>query len=107
MRDEHLAGAGVGRDAGADIDGEPGDLALVELALADVDPDPRLQAERSDTVNDRLRRPDRACRAVERGEKPVARRVMLVPAEPGELPANERMVAGQQVRQSRSPMLAA
>jgi hypothetical protein len=39
LRDEHLARSGMRRDPGADVDGEPGDLALVELALADVDSD--------------------------------------------------------------------
>jgi hypothetical protein len=97
LRDEHLARSGMRRDPGADVDGEPGDLALVELALADVDSDPRFEAERSDAVDDRLRRPDRACRAVEGREEPVAGGVALVAAEPGELPADDRVVAGEQV----------
>ena len=51
-----------------------------------------LQTELSDSFGDRACAADRACRAVERGEEPVARRVELSPPETAELPPNERMV---------------
>ena len=62
-----------------------------------MDPDPRFQAERADPVDDRLRRPDRACRAVEGREEPVSGRVALVAAVAGELPADDRVMAGEQL----------
>ncbi len=107
LRDEDFIGFGVGGDAGADVDGEAGDLVVVEFTFADVDADSRFEAERSDAVDDRLSRADRACWPVKAREESVAGGVPFVSAVATELSSNYRVVAGEQSRHARSPILAA
>ena len=77
---QDLVGTGLTDHAGADVDRNPGDLVLMELALADVNADPRLQLELVHATDDRLSCADRPCRAVERSEEAVACRISLLPA---------------------------
>src|SRR5262245_27018638 len=77
---EHLRGARLGRDSGADRHGDPADLPVHQLALAGVDAGPDLDAEFADLLADLERTPDRAGGTVERGEEPVPRGVGLYAA---------------------------
>ena len=95
-RDEHLARAGERRDARAEMDGQPGDVVRQDLDLADVDAGPDLEPELPDAVADRDRAADRAGRAVERREEPVADDLDLVAAEPLELATDDAVVVGEQ-----------
>ena len=89
-------------------DRDAGELAVVELALARREcPIARLQAERLESVDDRLAAPDRARRPVEGGEEAVAGGVALLPAEPAELAPHERVVTREQVAPGASPSSAA
>src|SRR6185312_3603533 len=92
-RDEDLAGSGVGGDAGADMQSDPCDLAVDELALAAVQPGADLEPELGSAGDDRRCAPYRPRGPVEGGEEAVARRVDLPPAEAHELAADERSVA--------------
>ena len=59
-------------------------------------PGPDLEPQLADAVADRDRTADRAGRAVERREEPVADDLDLVAAEPLELTAHDPVVVGQQ-----------
>ena len=96
-RDHHFAGARRGGDAGADVDRDSRQLPLVQFAFADVNTDPRVEAEAVESFDDRLTRADRARGAVERREEAIASRVALLAAEPAQLPSHERMVLCEQV----------
>src|SRR5262245_32053327 len=85
------------RDPGPGVDGDPSDLAVDELALARVQPGAYVDAELAHTVDDRLGATDGACRAVERGEEPVAGGVHLAAASACELPTDNRVVALEQL----------
>src|SRR5262249_61018860 len=88
-RHEHFAGVGRCSDARADGERDPGELVLVEFAVADVHAYTQRQAEGADTLDDRLGGAYRAGGAVERGEEAVACGVALLTAEARELPADE------------------
>src|SRR4051812_29625895 len=79
--DEHLARPGERGHACTRVDGNAGDVAVVELALAGVEPGTNREPERHHAVADGGRAPDRASRAVEGREEAVAGRVDLVAAE--------------------------
>ena len=83
---EHLAGLGLGGYAGPDVDGDAAQIVARALALARVYPGAHLQPERPNGVLHSVRTPDRACRAVKRGEKAVTGRVDLLAAPARESP---------------------
>ena len=86
-------GLGLGRNAGSDVDRDPGDLLADDLALAGVQAGADLEPELAYGGSDRLRAADCSDRPVEGGEEPVAGRVDLATAEAAELLADERVVA--------------
>jgi hypothetical protein len=47
-------------DSGGDVDGNPADLGVVDLALAGVDPDAHVETEALSRVDDAERAPDGA-----------------------------------------------
>src|SRR6476646_1006424 len=96
-RHQYLARPGKGRDARADNHRHPGELAIVELALAHVNAHPRVQAERLESVDDRLGAPDRPRGSVEGSEEAVSGRVLLPAVEPAQLPPHERVMTREQV----------
>src|SRR5215203_2163796 len=69
--DKDLARRGEPGDPGADRDGDPRDLVVVQLALARVQSRAQLQPKLANLVGHRLRAADRPGRAVERGEEAV------------------------------------
>ena len=71
LGDEYLRGTGGSTDSGADVHGDPTDLAVDRLDLAGVEPGPDLETQRPNGVDDRSRAPHAARRAVERGEEPI------------------------------------
>jgi hypothetical protein len=70
-------------------------LSLVELALPNVNADPRLEAEAADAAHDCLGAADGACGSVERREEAVAGGVAFRTAEAAELSAHKRVVLGE------------
>src|SRR5437867_2572441 len=84
-RDEHLAGPGLRSDPRARVDGDPGDLAVQEFALAGVQAGAHLEPQLADLLDDRLRAADRPRGPVEAREEAVAGGVDLPAAEAGEL----------------------
>ena len=97
LRDEHFSPARQSRDARADRDGDAGDLALVQLALARVDARANLEPELAHAVHDRVRAANRPRGPVERREETVAGGVLLVAAEPGQLAPHEGVVPVEQL----------
>src|SRR5204862_5693863 len=75
-----------------DHDGEPGHFALVQLALADVNAGPDLQAELVHSLDDRLGAANRPGWAVEGREEAVAGGVPLLAPVPSQLAPHERVV---------------
>jgi hypothetical protein len=75
--DQHLGRPCHAADPGADADGDPADLAVDRLDLADVHPGANLEVERADGLDDRLRAPNGAGGTVERREEAVTRGVDL------------------------------
>src|SRR5689334_15963464 len=71
---QRLARACRGCDAGADVYGDAADVAVGLLDLAGVQARAHVEPERSRAVADRERAADRARRAVEGREEPVAGR---------------------------------
>src|SRR5437763_179721 len=74
--DEHLGDGRLSGDAGADGDGQSGELRVDDVTLARVHADPNAEAERGDGVPDRACAADRPRGTVEAGgEEPVTGRV--------------------------------
>ena len=69
----------------------------MELALAHVNAHARVQAERLESVDDRLGTPDRPRGSVERREEAVSGRVLLDAVEPAQFPPHERVMTREQV----------
>ena len=95
--DEHLARMSKRGDTCSDADCDAGRLAIVELALADVDPDSGVEPQVAKAGEDRLAGTDRPRGPVEGGEEAVPSGVALLAAEERQLPAYKRMVAGEQL----------
>jgi hypothetical protein len=72
LRHEHLAGFGLGGDAGRDVDRDAANAIPVHFHLSRVHPGPDAETERPQRAEDRRRAADRARRAVEGGECAVA-----------------------------------
>jgi hypothetical protein len=96
-RNEYFAGVCSSGYARTDAERDSGQFSLVELTLADVDTGAQREAERPDARDDRLGGANRAGRAVERGEEPVARGVPFFAAEACEFSADERVVLSEQI----------
>ena len=73
------------------------DIVVHQLNLPGMQAYAHLQARRSARIDDRLPATDRARRAVERGEAPVAERLDLAPAELRQLTAHRRLMRRQQL----------
>ena len=71
-RHEHLAWPGQRRHAGSKVDREASDVVGQDLDLTDVDARPDLEPKILDVIADGDGAADRAGRAVERREEPVA-----------------------------------
>src|SRR5437588_1808014 len=71
-RDEHLAGLSMRGDSCSCVHGDPGDLAVDELALPGVEARTQVEPQSLDRVGDRAGAADRPRRSVERGEEAVA-----------------------------------
>ena len=97
LRDEHLSSLRGSGNPGADHHGEPGDLALVQLAFPRVHSRPNLEPELVDALDDSLGAADRPRRPVESGEEPVAGSVLLFSAKACQLAANKPVVPLEQV----------
>ena len=87
------------------VHGETARLAALELELAERDAGPDVDAERTDSLRDRDGASDRVDRTVERREEAVAGRVVLATTEPTQFPADELMVAADQLGPSTIPQL--
>jgi hypothetical protein len=96
-RNEDLARAGEVGDLRADRYRDPGDLAVVQLALAGVKTGAHPEADRLDRIASGGRRLDRPSRPVEGGEEPVAGGVELEAADSAQLTPDEGVVARQRV----------
>jgi hypothetical protein len=94
-RDKDLSAAGFGRDARTNHHREACELALVHLALTDVDADSGFESERFEPCHDCLTAADRSRRPVERREEPVSGRIPLLTAESPQLASHHRVVAGE------------
>src|SRR6478609_10247239 len=81
LGDQHLVWVGESRDPGANVDGDAGDFAIGDLALASVNSGTDRHAQLTHLVDDRLRAANRPCRAVEAREEPIAGRVDLAASE--------------------------
>ena len=90
---EHLARCGLGGDSLRDLNGDAANAIASDFNLARMHAGAGVEAERPERAHDRRRAADRARGAVERGERPVARRLELMAAEPGQLSANHLVVA--------------
>src|SRR6185437_1806680 len=91
-RDEYLVWLRRRGDARPDRDGDPGDLALCDLALTCVKARSDADAERLDGRCDRLGAVNSARRPVEASEESVAGGVHLDAAESGQLPPDRAVV---------------
>ena len=94
--DDDLARARLSRNARADVHGEPGELAVRDLALARVDACADLEPQRLNGLDRGSSATDRAGRSVEARKEADARGVELAPAEALELPPDRRVVAFEQ-----------
>src|SRR5438876_201237 len=86
-RHEHLARSGNSGDTRTDVNCDPADLSVDDLALARMQADTDVEAEPADRVADRASAADRPRRAVERREEAIAGRVHLGAAEAAQLAA--------------------
>jgi hypothetical protein len=78
---EHLAGAGEGHDPRRDVDGQPTNVAALQLDLAGVNGSACLDADARQRSADLLRRADGTFGPVENGHEPIAGRRHLPAAE--------------------------
>src|SRR4051794_17770537 len=95
-RDEHLVGAGQGGDARGDVDGQAADVVLPALDLAGVQAGAHAEAAGGQGVADPHGAADRARRAVEGGQCPVAERLDPAPAEALDVAARDLVVGVEQ-----------
>src|SRR5918999_3286537 len=95
-RYEHLAGFRLGRDAGADVDGNALDPALYDLHLAGVDAGPDVEAEVLDGVHGLVGAGNCAGGAAEGGEEAVAGAAYHVAGVAGDLGPDGRVMRLEQ-----------
>ena len=94
--DQHLAGSGLRRYPGADVDRDAFHLAADELYLAGVNAGTDLEAELTDGVDRALSAGDRPRRAVAGGEETVTGAANLPAAVAGELSSDGSVVGIEQ-----------
>ena len=104
-RHHDLAALRDRRDPGARMHGNPGDLAVRDLAFPGMQARTDGDAQLSDTVDDGAGATDRACRPVEDGEKAVAGGVDLAAAESRQLAPDDRVMTLQQLAPGAIPEL--
>src|SRR5215217_2705814 len=90
--DEDLARSGERRDALSGVDRDSRDVVTAEFDLTGVEPGSHFNTESMDTVADRARTLDRACRAVEGREDTVAGELYEPAPETLQLFADERIM---------------
>ena len=95
--DQDLRRASQGHDPGADVDGDPPELALNRLALAEMQAASDLQADLLHGRRDRHRCAHPVCGLGEGGEEPVAGRVFLVTSVAFELRADDLPEGAQEL----------
>src|SRR5437763_17207855 len=78
---QNLARAGKRCNTRADVNGDAADVVADHFALAGVKSGTHFNAERPDFVSDGACAANAACRAVERGKKPIAGRFQLMAAK--------------------------
>src|SRR5258708_16274420 len=83
---QNLARAGKSSNACADVNRDAADVVADHFALAGVKPGTNFNAERPDFVSDGACAANPACRAVERGKKPIAGRFHLMAPKAHEVP---------------------
>ena len=94
-RDEYVTRASERRDAGADRDRDPDDLAVADFALAGVETGPHLETDRSQWIAEDSGGENRPGGPIERGEEPIAGGVELPALEPREVAADDRVMPFQ------------
>src|SRR5438876_3093232 len=92
-RDEDLVRARRGHDPCGCVHVDPARLAVMDLALADVQTGARLEPDGLGRVSDRISASDRLSRAVEGREEAVAGRVDLMAAVSRELATHGQPVS--------------
>src|ERR1700692_3812031 len=75
---QHLARPGERRDARGDVDGDALHVVTGDLDLAGMEPTADFNVESTDCLDNGAGTTHGACRAVERGEKPVPKRSHFV-----------------------------
>ena len=103
--DEHLAGAGKGRDAGTDVDGQTGDVVASKFDLTGVNPGSYVNVQRLQGISDGQGAFDGATGAVEGGQEAIAGVVNLPAPESLELLSDRSVVAFEQVPPTSVPEL--
>jgi hypothetical protein len=94
-RHEYLAWCRLRSYASADVDGDPTDLSVNELAFAGVQTRAHLQPELLQRLANCTAAPDRPGRTVEAREEPVSRRIHFRTAVPHELLSHKLVVSGE------------
>src|SRR5215471_14679441 len=95
--DEYLSRLCVCGHAGARVDGDAGDLAVDQFALAGVQARANLETEFRHRLDDRASAGDCTGGSVERGKEPVSCRVHFFAAEAAELCSNGLVVTLQEL----------
>src|SRR5216684_3657404 len=96
-RYQHLARPGERRDARGDVDGDALHVVAGDLNLAGMEATADLNVERTDRLGNGAGTTHGTCRAVERGEKPIAKRSHFVAAEAREFPPHRRVMRFEQI----------
>src|SRR5207244_6376186 len=96
-RDDDLVGGRQSANARRHVHGDAGDVVASLLDLPGVETGAALETDLAGGVADRTRRPNRARRAVERGEHAIARALHGPTGEPIQLPAHDNVVPVEQL----------
>src|SRR5215218_3613679 len=96
-RDQHLAGAGGGHDAGPDVDGDAADVVAAQVELADVDPGPDVQPDLAQLPAEGQGAADGPAGPVEDGQDAVAGALDQPPPLLGDQPPGQLVVDVQQL----------
>src|SRR5215213_6402548 len=96
-RDEDLPRRSFCSNTGGDADGDSGRFPVVQLALANVDPDPHVETQSLHPGDDFLTSAHSTCRPVKGGKEPVACSVAFLSTEPRQLPTHERVMLVEQI----------
>src|ERR1700692_3589892 len=96
-RYQHLARPGARRDARGDVNGDALHIVAGDLDLAGMEATADFNVERTDRLDDGAGTTHGTCRAVERGENPVAKRSHFVAPEAREFPPHRRVMRFEQI----------